>query len=327
MPEYKQLYLICGDEQYRKKNKLNELLAHFAADNDLNYNSFTGEDLDLEEAARLCDTLPFMAEHRVVLLRDTGFCKGNAGAELAEIAEGMAESTILILYEEGADASNRLYKLIAKRGEVCRFDQAEAKGKNWKEAQADKSNVKSWAKSYLKEAGRKIDSRTLEELLNLTGYDMLNLETELEKLICYTMGRDGQEITKADIEAICSKTVTDKVFDMVAAKLAGNAARALLLFEEMLSIKVPPMRVLYLLARQFNQVYLLKELQGERLSDAQIAAKLGVKDWQLRKLKEQAVRIGTKEARRYLEACVALETKTKQGDVGERLAVEMLLSM
>ena len=347
--ELKNLYLICGDEQYLKEKKKKELLKLLHTEGSLNFNAFDGKEIDRAEIARLADTMPFMEEHRTLLLSDTGFFKGSAPQEIREILETIPESTVLLFYEDEADASNALYKLIKERGSV--FFYKKAAGKSFKEAAQDQSKIRTWAVGYLKKANREIGGRAMTRLLQLAGYDMLNLQSELEKLISYTavlpqgdeqsadtrhassssvqmknIELPAVEIREQDIEAICSKTVTDKVFDMLSAKLMGNTGEALRLFEDLLSLRVPPLRVLFLLGKQFNQVYLIKEASRERIGDAALSERIGIKDWQLRKLKEQGARLTLSDARRYLELCVEMETKIKLGDMNEKLGVEIVLA-
>lgn len=377
--ELKNLYLICGDEQYLKEKKKKELLKLLHTEGSLNFNAFDGKEIDRAEIARLADTMPFMEEHRTLLLSDTGFFKGSAPQEIREMLETLPESTVLLFYEEDADAANALYKLIKERGTV--FSYKKMGSKNFKEAAQDQGKIRTWAVGYLKKAHREISGRAMTRLLQLTGYDMLNLQSELEKLISYTAvreefslyrkengkdkGRSGMqsasasaqaaspraetqpadarqassssvqmnniqppvvEIREQDIEAVCSKTVTDKVFDMLSAKLMGNTGTALQLFEDLLSLRVPPLRVLFLLGKQFNQVYLIKEASRERIGDAALSERIGIKDWQLRKLKEQGARLSLSDARRYLELCVEMETKIKLGDMNEKLGVEIVLA-
>lgn len=354
MAELKNLYLISGDEQYLKEKRKKELLHALHAEGSMNFNSFEGKDADISEILRLADTMPFGDAHRTILLSDTGFCKGSAPAELLEGLSELPGSTVLIFVEAEADAQNALYKLMKEKGEIKTYKKAESK--SYKEAAQDQTRIRGWAQEYLKKNGREINGRAMTRLLQLTGYDMLNLQTELEKLISYTAspeeleewaGKHGQrisqdttawerggkpgtriyaQITEADIEAICSKTVTDKVFDMLSAKLMGNIGTALSLYEDLLALKVPPMRVLYLLSKQFNQVYLIKELSRGRIGDAELAERLKIKDWQLRKLREQSARLSLSDARRYLELCVGMEEKIKQGDMNERLGVELVLA-
>ena len=184
-----------------------------------------------------------------------------------------------------------------------------------------RGDIKAWIRDYLKKEGCSIDRDAVEALTGLSGFNMLNLETELQKLISYSNGH----ITRDHIEEICSKTVQDRVFDMVDLKLSGNTKGALLLFEDMLSIRIEPMRIIYMLSRQFNQVFIIKELESRRFSDAQILSKTGLKDWQLRKLRDRSRGRSAKDMLQLVELCIDMETKIKTGDISDRLAAEIIL--
>ena len=90
---------------------------------------------------------------------------------------------------------------------------------------------------------------------------MGNIERELEKLLCYTMGREV--ITKADIEAVCTTQISNHIFEMIRAVTRKNQKKALDLYYDLLSLKEPPMRIIFLLARQFNLIMQVKELTEE----------------------------------------------------------------
>lgn len=89
---------------------------------------------------------------------------------------------------------------------------------------------------------------------------MENLEKELEKLFCYCMGKEEIEIS--DIEAICTTQITNKIFDMVEAVAMKNQKKALDYYYDLLALKEPPMRILYLLTRQFKLLLEVKDLVG-----------------------------------------------------------------
>ena len=321
------LILIYGTEEYLKAKKRKEILKEYLAENSMSYNQFSGRDIPYQEIAELAATMPFPEPVRVISLEDTGAFKGTADPDLLAACASLPESTVILFYEQAADASNKLFQLVKKRGTLFRFVQTSEL--RWKEAQADRSSIRKWVQDYLKAACRKIDGRTAEELMTLAGTDRMNLKSELDKLISYTEsranGRETVPVTHADIQAICSKTLQDRVFDMLAAKLSGDVPRALSLYEDLRALRVAPMKILFLLERQFQQVHALRSLAGERLSDAQIADRLQMKDWQLRKLKEQAQRMSGQEARSYMELSAQLEQKVKTGDLQDRLAVEMVL--
>ncbi len=130
--------------------------------------------------------------------------------------------------------------------------------------------------------GRRITQRDVELLLTMTGTDMGNIRMELEKLISYTVGRDV--VTAADLQAVCTTQTTNKIFDMVRAVTEKNQKRALDLYYDLLTLREPPMRILFLLAKQFRQICLTKKMSQEGLSQTEIASKLGVPSFVVRNL-------------------------------------------
>lgn len=116
-----------------------------------------------------------------------------------------------------------------------------------------------WVLGILKREGKQITQRDMERFLSKTGTDMSNIEKELEKLLCYTM--DRSVITGEDIDAVCTTQINNRIFAMVQAVAEQNQKKALDLYYDLLALKEPPMRILFLLARQFNLLLQVKELQ------------------------------------------------------------------
>ena len=137
-----------------------------------------------------------------------------------------------------------------------------------------------WVLGILKREGRQITQRDMELFLSKTGTDMSNIEKELEKLLCYTMGREV--ITTQDIEDVCTNRVTNRIFAMVQAVSEQNQKKALELYYDLLALKEPPMRILFLLARQFNLLLQVKELQNLGFSGKDIASKTGLQTFVLK---------------------------------------------
>ena len=71
---FKSAYLLCGEEAYLKVQYKNKLLKALNPDDDtMNFNHYEGRNIDVKELIDLCETMPFFADRRVVLLEDTGF--------------------------------------------------------------------------------------------------------------------------------------------------------------------------------------------------------------------------------------------------------------
>ena len=92
--------------------------------------------------------------------------------------------------------------------------------------------------------------------LEKTGTDMERIRQELEKLICYCMEKES--ITEEDVAVICSEQTENKIFDMINAMAEKKQKKAMELYYDLLALKEPPMRILYLITRQFNLLMQVK---------------------------------------------------------------------
>lgn len=236
---FKPVYLLYGDEAFLKNSYKNQLKNAISGDDTMNYNYFEGKGLDLNELISLADTMPFFSEKRLIMVEDSGFFKG-ASDELVAYLPQMPDTTCMIFVESEVDKRSRMFKKVKEIGYAAEM------------ARQDFAQLSRWAGGILAREGKKITGRTMELFLNMTGDDMENIRMELEKLVSFTLGREI--ITDEDVEAVCTVRVTNKIFDMVTAIVNRQTKKAMDLYEDLLTLKEPPMRILFLIARQFNQI-------------------------------------------------------------------------
>ena len=149
------------------------------------------------------------------------------------------------------------------------------------------------------------------------------IDRELEKLLCYCMDKDV--IEAADVEAVCVQQTTSKIFDMVNAIAEKNQRKALDLYYDLLALKEPPMRILFLIARQFQILLQIKELSGKGHDNKFIAQKAGVPEFALRRSQGQARSFTREQLLGAVAGCVQTEEDVKTGNMNDRLAVELLI--
>ena len=152
----------------------------------------------------------------------------------------------MCIRDREVDKRSRMFKAVQKHGRAVEFP-----------VQNEDTLIR-WVLGILKKEGKKITRGDMELFLGKTGTDMGLIDRELEKLLTYTMGRDV--ISAADIEAVCATQITNQIFDMVRAVSEKKQKKALGLYYDLLALKEPPMRILYLLARQFNLILQVKEM-------------------------------------------------------------------
>ncbi|MDO4294900.1 MAG: DNA polymerase III subunit delta [bacterium] len=308
--EFHQVYLLFGEEEYLKQTYKKRLKAALLGEDSMNFSYYEGKKIEVPSLIEMADTLPFFAERRLILVEDSGFFKSTSDA-LVEYLGKMPKSTYLIFVEKQVDKRNRLYKKVKEVGYVAEL------------AYQNSEQLSIWAGTRLAKAGKKITKQSMEYFLGRTGNDMEHILTELEKLISYTLGREV--VTMEDIDAVCIEQAENRIFDMIAAVAVKNTKRAMELYEDLLTLKESPMRILFLLARQFNQILQVKELVGEREEKQQIAKRLKLQPFVVAKLMGQARTFSKEQLLDYVKRCVELEEAVKTGQIAERLAVELLL--
>ena len=159
--------------------------------------------------------------------------------------------------------------------------------------------------------------------LNKVGTDMENITKELEKLVCYAMDRDA--LTREDIDAVCVTQITSHIFEMVNAVAEKNQGKALDLYYELLALKEPPMRILFLLTREYRILFHVKALLKQGYGRREIASKAGLHPFAAGRYMDQAKRFHTRELRAAIEEGADIEQRVKTGLLTDHLAVELFL--
>ena len=309
--EFKQIYLLYGEEAFLKNSYKNRLKEAIIGDDTMNFARFEGKGLDVDKLIRLADTMPFFAERRLILVEDSGFFKSASDA-LVQYLPSMPDTTILLFVETEVDKRNRLYKKVKDMGYAAELNRQ------------DSAQLARWAGGILTREQKKITKHTMELFLSMAGDDMENIRMELEKLISYTLGREV--ITDEDVLAVCTVQVTNRIFEMVSAIVNRQPRKAMDLYEDLLTLKEPPMRILFLIARQFNQLLQVKDLMGKGMDKGTIASKLKMQPFVVGKTMPQARQFGREQILSYVEFCVETEEAVKSGRLQDRLAVELLIT-
>ena len=286
--QFKQIYLLYGEEAYLKKLYKNRFVKAMVPEGDtMNYRYFEGKNTNPKEIIDLAETLPFFAERRLIVLENTGFLK-NATPELAEYLKNMPETTYMIFVESELDKRGKLYKVIKEKGHIVELKRQ------------DEKTLIRWILGMAKKEKLQMSEAAVRYLLAKTGNDMENLGQELEKLFCYCMNHT--EITAAEEQ----KKALDYYYDL-------------------LTLKEPPMRILYLLTRQFRILMEVKEMDRTGVPPKEIAAKVGIMPFLVGKYRAQAKAFTRKELRGIVEAGVQTEEDVKTGKMGDILSVELFL--
>jgi DNA polymerase-3 subunit delta len=326
-------YLFYGEEVYlRRQYRQRFKEALVKADDDMNYHYFEGNDTAVDAVIGAANTLPFLSDKRVIIWENSGlFAIEKKTEEVAQTArakkkseahqaasevmlkylETLPESTVLLFVESKVDKRSRLFKFYDKNDSAVEFP-VQSLGM-----------LKKWVISTVKKEKKQISESTVAYLLDKTGTDMEIIHAELHKLVSFCYERE--EISEADIAAVCTTQISNRIFAMIEAVAGKKQREALRLYYELLELREAPMKILSLLARQFNQLLQAKELKGKGYDNRSIAAKVGVPDFVVGKLLALASKFTDAQLRGAVFACGEADEAIKKGNLADQMSVELLI--
>ena len=307
---FQNVYLLYGEERYLKRQYTEKLKKALVGDDTMNVHFYEGKDVPVTEIIDLAETMPFLAERRVIFLSDSGLFK-SGGEQMAQYLEAPNETTFFVFTESEVDKRSKLFKTVSSKGCAVEF------------TAQDETTLKRWIGGLLAKEGLKITESTVLLFLSKTGTDMENIQTELEKLISYCLGKGV--VTSEDVETICTTRLQDRIFDMTEAVARKQTSAALSLYYDLLALKVSPLQILSMLARQYNLMLQAKELKKRGLPDREIASKIGVPPFVVSKYLSQASKYKSSELRNALERCAQADQDVKTGLMNDKMSVELII--
>ena len=308
---FRTAYLLYGEEAYLKKQYKDKLRAALWQEGDtMNAAFYQGKNTNPKELIDLAETMPFFADHRLILVEDSGFFKSGAD-DLAEYMEHVPDTTTFVFVETEVDKRSRMYKALKNHGRIVEF------------AAQNQELLTRWMLGRLKRENKNITKAAMQEFFDRVGTDMGTLDREMEKLICYCMDRDVIELP--DVEAVCPQAVTNRVFDMVSAIVECRRKDALEMYYDLLALKEPPLRILFLITRQYNILMQLKELRRTGMNNSAMAKAAGIPPFAVSKSLGQASRLSIDSIKKILAYSVEMEEAVKTGQMNEQIAVELVI--
>ncbi|MDR1530841.1 MAG: DNA polymerase III subunit delta [Clostridiales bacterium] len=315
---FRKIYLFFGTESYLVKLYEGKMRAAASAGvpgaGVMNIDVFEGKSADLDAAAGALETLPFLSDRRLVIIKDAElFVAGRKEAteKMAELISDLPDTTIALFIEKQADKRLKLYKKVAELGKIVEFKQPSEK------------ELCDWIARTLKAAGKSIAPADAARLMSVAGGDMEALRSEMEKLAAYK--GDATEVTAVDIDAVCAKPLDLRIFELVGAVGRGNAQAALDIFNNLILMKESPLRVLSMLARQFRLI--LQCLAGAEagMTQAEIASALGLRPFAVKDYASQGANFSLEALKTAMRNCLDADVDIKSGRMGDKLAVEVVI--
>lgn len=320
------LYLFYGPEEYLKKYYLESIEKSILTEDLRALNKVVLEGkIDIRKIIDNCETLPVFSERKLVIVKYSGLfkTKGKTGNEskgkgkgqndeLLSYLENIPETTCLIFYEEEIDKRMKAVDTIKKNGLMVEF------------ALQKPVELVKWVTKVFKSHKKDIDANTAAYLVDNSEQGMTDILNEINKLVLY-LG-DRTSVTIGDIEKVCTKSVKSRIFDLTDAISEKNASKALKLLDEMVVLREPMPKILFMIARQFRMILEMKLLAAEGIKQDQAAGKMGITPYAAGKILKQTGGFTIDSLKEAVAECLKLDIAIKTGKIEDRIAAELLIA-
>lgn len=308
------VYLFEGEEEHLKQSALLSLRKTILPEGLEELNETVMEAPETDALIAAAETVPFMADKRLVIVRDHPALTGKADSSdvLADYLNHVPETCVLIFYcQAKPDGRKKLYSAIKKTGNIVTFSPLKD------------LELTSWVTRAFQDRGNSCDDRIADQLVFTCGTDTGLLLNEIEKISAYA--GPGAVIMPEQVRMLATPSTECTVFEMVDAVVSGQHARALTLMSNLLTNGSERLPVLALLLRQYRMLQHVKIMQFEKKSEDFIRQKLGVPPFAVKQYIRQASLYSGKEIKQAVALCLDMEYAIKSGRINQAGSLEAVI--
>lgn len=298
------VYLLLGNDEERKKRSVDKLRRGRTPE------TYDAAESNPEEVVSACNSYSLFGDGAFVVVRNLDAWNAAQKAKMLPYLQDPSPETDLVMLGARLGAREKLLTAVKDSGEVYDFEQPTGK------------TLVKWVLSYAKQQGLNLTEDVAGFLATRCSEDKARIAREIEKLALYV--EDGQAPTIEDVGALSLPDLQSNIFAFVDALTSGKRGRALKLLEELLSTGEPPLRIMYMVRRQYNLLARARSLVQRGTPAGELAKELKIPPFVVRKLQEAGRRMEDQDLERALELILDLESGLKGAqNLRDELQVEL----
>lgn len=315
----RKIYLIYGEEEYLKRlyAKRIENIAIGGALSDIN-KFVLCEPKDVSQIEDLCETLPYFSDKKFILVKNSGYFKSTKKEKktlkdnVYQIVSNMPEHVCMVFLEADIDKRLKLVKTIEKNGLVL-------------EVKTQSQGVLlEWIVSEMKKRGKNVHPSVALKIIQYCNFSMSVISNEMDKLEFYT--EDREVITDNDVDAVCVKDINVRIFDLLDNIATRKVDSALENLRDMIVLREPIPRIMFMISRHFTQLLDMKILLTEGgLTVRDCISAMNIAPYSASKLAQQVNNFEVSFLKKMLKKILDLDYRIKVGNIKGVLAVQLII--
>jgi DNA polymerase-3 subunit delta len=309
-------YVFHGDDAHSIEKTLANLQAKQGdpAMLDLNTTRFDGRRVTLPELQHACDSVPFLAKIRLVIVHDLFTAKADFVDALLAYLPNLPEATRLVFIESKqlpADHPAVRLAMDSDKGYVKSFMRPEG------------NKLERWIRQRVKEAGGQIQPQATHLLAINVGSELDILDNEIEKLVLY---KGREPIEPRDVDLLCPYVAEASIWDMVDAIGSRHSRASAQLLHKKLIEGADPFYLFAMIVRQFRLLIQVKELADGGHGPADVAKTLKIHSFPAGKLHAQSKNFSMSQLERIYAHLLEMDVAVKTGQSEMATAIELLVA-
>lgn len=316
-------YIFQGDEKYLMDKALDELIKTLLSVDlqSINLSYLDGKINDFGDLIASCETLPFLSNKRVIILKNPGilFDKETNSDAPIKFIENLGDHQVLIVFDSNNEIkkNTKLYKGFSKNNRNVSFDKLKG------------NDLSNWVGKKINSLNKTITPADINYLIQQSSYlsrnittTLYDLDNEIKKLVDYSK---DDKITKELIDNVFVKTLDKSIFDLLAAISRKDADRAIALFDEIYMMNEPIPKILFMISRQFRLLLGYNVYKNRGYGPSEIQVKLGIKPYEFTKVSTQGGGFSERDLEEILEKILETDRILKTRQTDDKLIMEILL--
>lgn len=308
------LYFIYGQDSYRSKKKLEEIVEEYKKihRSGLNFISIDASKKEFEDFFNSFKISPMFSEKKLVILNNVFSDKKFQEKFLENFKKIKDIKDIIIIFEgEKTDERTKLFKILKKEAKCQEF------------SFLSQANLKKWIENEFKKCEAKIDFQAEDFLLNIVGNNLWQMENEIKKLSLF---KKGQIIKKEDIELHVKPKIENDIFKTIEALAAKNKKQALSYLHNHIESGDNEIYILSMIAYQFKNLLIIKELADKGNPYYAIAQKSGLHPFVVKKTFYLCNKFSIEQLKGIYKKIFQTDSDIKSGKIDSELALDMLIA-
>ncbi len=304
------IYLFEGEEVYFREKGEALLKGRFLQDATLDFTSFEGNSLKGDKLKGLVDAVnsfPFLSEKRVVKVSEFYPTEKEYESYLKSLFENPPTDGMLLIINSGKGKANTA--ALAKKPNVTFVDCG----------RSDEETIKKWIYLTCKRAGVYADGMTCGKLANYCIFDMSRIAMETEKLLGYCEAEGLEKLTDEVVDELVYPDSEYKKYELANALSRKNYPSFMRILKELSAHGYNETELLSSLVSYFKTLY---EVASTRGADREIATALGLKEYAVRKNREQAAKFTKAELLEYYDCVYGAISALKCGELTPSAALK-----